>query len=133
MPNVIEPCNCNFTKANGLAVYQNAVWSVPVTIWERTNLENTPIDLEGYSGRMDVKERADYEEILFSPDVTIEGNKFTLSLDSVKSANIIIDGDNPKDTKTYVYTVDLTDPDGNTFRAMQGEIEVSPSTIKKGV
>lgn len=133
MPNIIEPCTCNFTRANGLAVYQNAVWSVPVTVWERTNLENTPVDLEGYYGRMDVKERADYEEIMFSPDVTIEGNKFTLSLDSVKSANIIIDGDNAKDTKTYVYTVDLTDPDGNTFRAMQGEIEVSPSTIKKGV
>ena len=133
MPNVIEPCNCNFTKANGLAIYQNAVWNVPVTVWTRDNLEDTPYDLTGYTGRMDVKEKADYEEVLFSPDVIVEDNKFTLSLDSTKSANIIISGDTPKDTQTYVYTVDLTDASGNTYRALQGNVEVSPSTIKKGV
>ena len=133
MPNIIEPCTCNFTRASGLAVYQNAVWTVPVTVWDRENLIDSPIDLAGYTGRMDVKERADYEEVLFSPEVQISGNKFTLFLDSDKSSNIIITGDDAKDVQTYVYTVDLTDPDGNTYRAMQGNIEVSPSTIKTGV
>lgn len=133
MPNIIEPCTCNFTRANGLAVYQNAVWSVPITIWERENLKDTAFDLTGYIGRMDVKERADYEEVLFSPEVIIEGNKFTLYLPSEKSEKIIISGDTSKDTQTYVYTVELTDPEGNTYRALQGNIEVSPTTIKKGV
>ena len=133
MPNIIEPCTCNFTKANGLAVYQNAVWSVPITLWTRENLVDTAFDLTGFTGKMDVKERADYEEVLFSPEVIIEGNTFTLYLDSDKSANIIIEGDSPKDTKTFVYTVDLTDKDNKTYRALQGNIEVSPSTIKTGV
>lgn len=130
MPNVIEPCTVNFTRGNGLAVYQNAQWVVPVTVWTRTNLEDSPCDLTGYTGKMEVKERADYTENIFSPEVIIEENRFTLFLDSDKSKSIIIEGDDGKDTKMYVYTVDLTDPDGNTYRALQGNIEVSPSVIK---
>lgn len=132
MPNLIEPATVNFTRGNGLAISQNAQWIVPISVFNRDNLVDTPIDLTGYTGRMDVKERADYEEVLFSPEVQINGNTFTLFLDSEKSANIVIQGDNPVDTKTYVYTVDLKDSDGNVYRALQGDIEVSPSVIKEG-
>lgn len=130
MPNIIEPVNCNFTRGNGLAIYQNAVWSVPVSVWTRDNLVDTPFDLSGYTGKMEVKEKADYDATLFSPEVILEGNVITLYLSSEKSKNIVIEGDNAQDTKTWVYTVDLTDPEGIVYRALQGNVEVSPSVIK---
>lgn len=133
MPNIIEPVNCNFTKGNGLAIYQNAVWSVPVSVWTRENLVDTPFDLTGYTGVMEVKEKADYDSTLFSPEVIIEGNVITLYLSSEKSKNIVIEGENAQDTKTWVYTVDLTDAEGTVYRALQGNVEVSPSVIKNTI
>lgn len=127
--NQISPATINLTICNGLGIYQGAYWEIPVTVSERDKLIDTPIDLTGYTGRCTIKKCASDDEPIATPDVTItdpESGVFVISLSSNLTKNLIKRGCTHKDITTYQYDVYL-DKDGESYRALQGYVEVSPS------
>ena len=47
----LSPVEVNLTLCSGLAIYKGADWTVPITVSERVNLKDTPVDLTGLVGR----------------------------------------------------------------------------------
>lgn len=133
MSNVISPCKVDFTRVNGLALYKNSFWMVPISVVNRTNLVDEPVDLSGYTGVCCIKKNVNDDTPVAMPEVTISQDEvgvFTISLDSALSANIITPGDSFCDVGEYYYQVDLIDTvSQESYRSLFGRLEVVPSVI----
>ena len=130
----ITPASKDFTLGNGLAIYKGSEWFITISIAEQDCLERTPFDLTGYTGKCSIKEKAGDDVPLAEPTVTIDdatNGVFTISLDSSLTANIPTNGKTYNQVSKYQYDIYLTDGDGNSYRALQGAVEVSPSVTEE--
>lgn len=133
MSNIINPCKVDLTRANGLALYKNSYWTLPVTVLSRENLTDTPVDLSGYTGVCVIKKNVNDDTPLATPEVTISQDDpgvFVVSLDSTLSVNIPTPGESFCDVGDYYYQVDLIDSvSQESYRSIYGRLEVVPSVI----
>lgn len=134
MSTKISPATLNLTVCNGLAIYQGSDWNLSVSVAERNNLVDTAVDLTGYTGVFTIRENANSASALLEADVIIsepESGAFELYISDQLTANIPTSGKTHKDVSTYQYDVYLIDSEDNSYRALQGFVEVSPSITKE--
>lgn len=130
----ISPANKDFTLGNGLAIYKGSEWTITVGVSEQDCLERTPFDLTGYTGKCSIKENAGDDVPLAEPIITITdatNGLFTMSLAGDLTANIPTRGKTFNQVSKYQYDVYLIDSDENSYRALQGMVEVSPSVTEE--
>ena len=130
----ITPASKDFTLANGLAIYKGSEWAITISVAEQDCLERTPFDLTGYTGKCSIKEKAGDDVPLAEPVVTINdavNGTFTISLSSDLTANIPTNGKTYNQVSKYQYDIYLIDGDSNSYRALQGMVEVSPSVTEE--
>lgn len=128
----ITPATINFTLGNGLAIYQGATWNVDVRLFNRDNLEDTPFDLTGFTGKCSIKKCAGDDAAIAMPEVKVinaEDGTFELSLAADQTAKFICNGCTSRDVATFVYDVYLM-KGSESYRAMMGNVEVSPSVYE---
>lgn len=128
----ITPATINFTLGNGLAIYQGATWNVDVRLFNRDNLEDTPLDLTDYIGKCSIKKCAGDDAAIAMPEVKIldaENGVFEIALTSEQTSKFICEGCTSRDVTTFVYDVYLM-KGGESYRAMMGNVEVSPSVYE---
>lgn len=134
MSTVITPATKDFTLANGLAIYKGSEWEIQISVAEMDCLVKTPVDLTGFTGKCTIKEKAGDDVPLAEPTVTItyplEG-AFRISLSSELTANIPTTGKAYNQVSKYQYDIVLTDDDDNSYRALQGMVEVSPCVTEE--
>lgn len=131
MPYNIQPCEVNFTKSNGLGIYQGSSWEVPITVCERNNLVDTPIDLKGYTAKCVIKKNLNDDTPIVTPTVSISEDVeglFTISLSSSLTQNLITKGHCFHDIEPYCYEVRFNDGT-DEHRALYGTVEVVGSCI----
>lgn len=133
MPTLISPARVDFTRENGLLIYRGSEWVVPVTVCNRENLVDTPISLDGFSGKCCIKKNLTDDTAVAEPTVEIsetETGLFIISLNSDLTQNIPTTGKNYCDLNEYFYEVRLIeDATGSEYRALYGSVYVSPSAI----
>ena len=134
MSALITPANKDFTMSNGLAIYKGSEWEIMIGILEQECLERTPFNLTGYTGKCSIKEKAGDDVPLAEPVVTITdavNGVFTINLSSTQTANIPTTGKAFNQVSKYQYDIYLTDSNDNSYRALQGMVEVSPSVTEE--
>ena len=134
MSALITPANKDFTMSNGLAIYKGSEWEIMIGILEQECLERTPFNLTGYTGKCSIKEKAGDDVPLAEPVVTITdavNGVFTINLSSTQTANIPTTGKAFNQVSKYQYDIYLTDANDNSYRALQGMVEVSPSVTEE--
>lgn len=134
MSALITPATKDFTLANGLAIYKGSEWEIAVSIAEMDKLVKTPFDLTGFTGKCSIKEKAGDDVALAEPTVTITdaaNGQFKMVLSSELTANIPTNGKAFNKVSQYQYDVYLTDSNSNSYRALQGMVEVSPSVTEE--
>lgn len=134
MSALITPANKDFTMSNGLAIYKGSEWEIKIGILEQECLERTPFNLTGYTGKCSIKEKAGDDVPLAEPVVTITdavNGVFTINLSSTQTANIPTTGKAFNQVSKYQYDIYLTDSNDNSYRALQGMVEVSPSVTEE--
>lgn len=131
----ITPANVNFKLIDGNAIYKGSDWYVEISIVNRENNVDTPINLAGFSGVCQIKRTtSDSEEPIISPKIDIidpEGGTFSISLQENETALIPTTGSSYNQVERYQYEVKLTDLSGEVQRVMHGYVEVSPTAIKE--
>ena len=129
----LSPVEVNLTLCSGLAIYKGADWTVPVTVSERVNLKDTPVDLTGLVGKCAIKHSPNDDAPIAMPRVEItdaKNGQFELYLPASETIKFITDGDSWKDVSEYQYDVVFENTtNGETYRTLQGFIEVSPSVV----
>lgn len=128
------PAKLNLKFSDGNAIFKGADWSIEVTIIERTKSIETPVDLTGYLGICQIREKPDSEQAVAAPLITFTdptNGTFTISLDKSETAVIPASGKSPVDVTVYQYEVLLKDPDAVVSRALYGTVDVSPSLVKE--
>lgn len=133
MSNIISPAQVNMTKCNGLALFLGSYWSVPVSVVNRENGVDTPVDLSGYTGTCAIKYRVDDDTPIWTPEVTIsedDHSMFIISLSSDQSLNFSYKAESFADIITLYYEVKLKDSISNEeYRAIYGDLEAVPAVI----
>lgn len=131
MANILAPVCINLTLASGLNIYKGSSWSLPITVSNRENLADKPIDLTGLEGICTIKKNAGDDLAVAMPKVTItdaKNGKFLISLTAEETSNFIVDGKTWRDVSKFQYDVCFTDSaSGDVYRSLMGEVEVSPS------
>lgn len=131
--NVIQPCRVDFTPENGLCIYAGSSWVVPVTICQRENLKDEPMDITGYEGRASIKMSLSDATPLAEPEVEISDSEtglFTISLGSELTQNLPTPGKCFCDIAKLQYEVRLTDKEsGEEYRALYGDVFCIPSAF----
>lgn len=126
----INPSTLNLTICNGLGIYQNADWLLPVRLTNRVNCVDTPIDLTGFVGECSIKKYAGDDEPLVMATVTIvdaADGEFTISLTANQTAMLISQGRTWKDVNTCQYDCYMVNSStGERYRVLQGDVEISP-------
>ena len=129
----LSPVEVNMTLCSGLAIYKGADWRVPITVSERVNLKDTPVDLRGLVGKCAIKCHAGDDAPIAMPRVEItdaKNGQFELFLPAEETIRFITEGDTWKDVSEYQYDVVFENTtNGETYRTLQGFIEVSPSVV----
>ena len=129
----LSPVEVNLTLCSGLAIYKGADWTVPITVSERVNLKDTPVDLTGLVGKCAIKCHAGDDSPIAMPRVEItdaKNGQFELYLPAEETIRFITEGDTWKDVSEYQYDVVFENTtNGETYRTLQGFIEVSPSVV----
>lgn len=129
----LSPVEVNMTLCSGLAIYKGADWTVPITVSERVNLKDTPVDLTGLVGKCAIKHSPNDDVPIAMPTVRITdavNGQFEIYLPASETIKFITDGDSWKDVSEYQYEVVFENTNTNeTYRTLQGFVEVSPSVI----
>jgi hypothetical protein len=109
-----------------LTIYQGATFRQSI-IWR--NADSTPIDLTGYTARMQI--RKSVRATTTEADMTTENSgivisaltgEIELNLTAVQTAAI--------DIQDGVYDLELIDADGTVTRLMEGSVTVSPEVTR---
>jgi len=109
-------------KAN-LIIDQGTDYSTTINLADN---EDSPIDLEGYTGRAQIRKY--YTSLTaydFQVDVTANTGQVTLSMVSNLTAQI--------PNGRYVYDINLIDENGIVSRIMEGLVTITPSATKEEV
>jgi hypothetical protein len=91
---------------------------------EYTNPDGTVFDLTGYSALMQLRETPSSElalEIVPTLDVELGRIQFTISPEQSSALTL------PR----YAYAIELTAPDGQVSRLIQGSFKVSPEVVRE--
>ena len=134
MSAAITPATKDFTLANGLAIYKGSEWEITISIAEMESLVKTPFDLTGYTGKCSIKVNAGDDAPIAEPVVTIldaTNGQFKISLSSALTENIPTTGKTYNKVSQFQYDIYLTDANGNSYRALQGMVEVSPNVTEE--
>lgn len=83
-----------------------------------------PIDLTGYSARMQIRRNAHSADVLFE---LTDGDGLTLG-DDLGTIRILIDADTSSEWtwRSGEYDLELVQPSGDPIRLFQGDVKVSP-------
>lgn len=128
----LSPATLNCTLCNALGIYAGSEWSLPVQVCERTvsegHITDTPIDLTGLTGRASIKTYAGADQAVAIPTVEITdavNGRILISLSAEETSAIVTRGNTWKDVTVFQWDCYLDD-DTESFRILQGSIEVSP-------
>lgn len=120
----VTPASINFS------LYQGATFSEPVTLKDSSG---TPLDLTGYSARLQARREISDTTPVFSLDSTTGGivlggtaGTITLSMPAAATAALPVDWDG----EYWVHDLLLTDGSGNVQRTYQGVIIASPGVTR---
>jgi hypothetical protein len=86
--------------------------------------EVTPVDLTGYTARMQIRRAASSDaELLLDvyPEVTVVSGRIRLSLDAVQTGLLT--------AQSYVYAIELSTSPTNVIRLIGGRVWVSPEVV----
>ena len=86
---MLKPAAVEFSVANGNAILQGSPWGAEITITEREDGVNTPVDISGMIGSCVIKNSAKSPEILAVPYFLIvdgPAGKFSLALTAADRA-----------------------------------------------
>ena len=91
--------------------------------------ESDPIDLTGYTARMQIRRSVNNPAVL--ADMTTENGGITLGTTDGKIAlELTAEHTSEISAKAGVYDLELIDGDGFVTRLLQGEVEFSPETTR---
>lgn len=127
------PATINFTREDGLAIYRGSDWTIYINISDRDRCKNTPVDITGFIGKGSLKVSADDENVIMDIIVTVENGEeglFSLFIDAADTLRIPADGSTHNKVTRYQYDVYL-DKEGETYRVLQGFVEVSPNVTEE--
>lgn len=99
-----------------------STWKISMT-WN--NNDGTPIDLNGYIGRMYLKR--DYNKPI-SFEITTENGRMTLGTGTI--AWTVTDEDTSTLSGQYIYDIELQSFLGEVTRLYQGSINISPEVTR---
>jgi photosystem II stability/assembly factor-like uncharacterized protein len=127
---MLKPAAVEFSVANGNAILQGSPWGAEITITEREDGVDTPVDISGMLGSCVIKNSAKSPEILAVPYFLIvdgPAGKFSLALTAEETAAITTAGKNHRETTRLYFEAHLDE-----FRILHGSIEVVPSIATAG-
>ena len=129
----------DFSYPDNEPIQQGADWFVTFGLSDSVinNLGvavETPMDLEGYTGRCSLKKSLQSPDIIASPEVIIvdaAGGIVGMGLTHEETKLIPALGERCDDVTTYFYDVKLIAPnDGLVSRVLAGSIDVSPEATE---
>ncbi len=125
---MLKPAAVEFSVANRNAILQGSPWGAEITITEREDGIDTPVDISDMVGRCVIKESAKAREAIAEPALVVTNGPagvFSLSLTAQETKAISTPGRSYRDT-TRFYIEARLDED----RILNGIVEVVPSLIK---
>lgn len=114
---------------SSISIYKGSCWRVDISVYEKEGCQRTEedYDLEGYTGRMQIRATTD-SPVIAEPTVTVEGNVISLTLSDEETAAIELPGVTPVDTTLAWYDLFLdNEEDGCSYKILQGQIQLVPS------
>jgi hypothetical protein len=107
--------NYDLVIEQGATFYQEIIWK---------DSSETPIDLTGYTARMQVRKTVKSSDTILS--LTTENGRITLG-DDAGTITLEVDAEDTADLTEFcgVYDLELEAGDGTVTRLLQGQIEVS--------
>lgn len=110
--------------ADDLRIEQGAYYTCPL---ELSDGDDTPLDLTGYTARMQVRKSVGSSEVLLelttaNGRLVIEGSTVRIVLSAEVTAAIT--------WRQGVYDLELVPPDGKVERLVQGSVVVSPEVTR---
>jgi hypothetical protein len=127
---MLKPAAVEFSVANGNAILQGSPWGAEITITEREDGVDTPVDISGMLGSCVIKNSAKSHEILAVPYFLIvdgPAGKFSLALTAEETAAITTPGKSHRETTRLYFEAHLDE-----FRILHGIVEVVPSIATAG-
>lgn len=127
----IYPTNINFLYVDGLHIAKGADFLREVEVYDRDNDgTEVPVDYSGWQAYGTIKLSAQDEEKVADIQVSIDGNKFTLFIDSADTAKIPADGRNFSKCTKYTYDI-MVQKEEELYRLFNGFIDVSPNVTEE--
>ena len=110
-----------------LTCYQGASFNYDLT-WK---LNNVPVDLTGFSARMQVRETYDSTAVTFAltsgSGITLGGTAGTIYLEASPTATALLDG---TPNTQYVYDLELVSGASAVTRLVQGRFFIDPEVTR---
>lgn len=135
MSKAILPANINFTLLSGNSILKGADWKVEVSLADRIDSVDYPVDLTDFVGYCHIREDANAEIAVARPTVDIfdpEQGSLSISLTEVETASIPTRGNTYKECSRYQYDVVIINPiTDESFRILHGYVDVSPQITKE--
>lgn len=106
-----------------IVIQQEATFNLPLVL---KNANDTPLNLSGYTGKCEIRLKAEDENPVVSPVVTFDANRKSgkLSLYLSSSATAVLS------FKEAYYDLVLIDSSGAVTRVMEGKVILSPAITK---
>lgn len=112
-----------------LTVYQGASWDYSLT-W---NLSGTPVNLTGYSARMQIRPTYDSSTVVLGltsgTGITLGGTAGTIYLEASAATTAGFATENTPQEQ-YVYDLELVSPAGVVTRLVQGRVFIDPEVTR---
>lgn len=91
--------------------------------FEYTNPDGSEFDLTGYSAALHIRETPTSPLALsVVPDIDVENGMISFTLSAAQTSTLT--------EERYVYAMELTTPDGEVYRFVEGGIRVSPEVVR---
>jgi len=91
--------------------------------FEYTNPDGSEFDLTDYSAALQIRETPTSPLALsVTPDIDVENATISFTLTAAQTATLT--------QERYVYAIELTTPDDEVFRFVEGGIRVSPEVVR---
>lgn len=92
-------------------------------VFEYTDAESNPIDLTGYTAKLQIRDFPSSPTVVFEsePSITASTGTITFSMNPTQTSALI--------KSKYVYALELT-LNNNVIRLIEGEVFVSPEVVR---
>ena len=121
-----QPFRCSHCDFEGpLSIFKGGSWEIVIEAFTRNCGEEGDLNLDGFEGRMQLREAVD-KPVILSPTVSITGNRISLSLTDEETAELVLPGKNPDEETWYWYDMFLYDEE-DSWKVLEGQIRAVPS------